>query len=118
MPFMNCKKLAEIVTDEASAQFAPLLKENPQRKQFLKACCDEIDTLVPMIDADSLSVEVDDVETTVTISMECDEIIMESDRHKLYEISGKAAEVRFSVSQENPWKLLISFVFPGIWEHA
>lgn len=84
----------------------------------IKTCCDDIDTLASLVNADSLGVEIDDVEMTITINIECDEIVMESRQHKLYEIAGKAAEVKFAVSQEDQNKLLICFVFPGIWKHV
>lgn len=118
MAFMNCYSMTEIVTDEASPQFAPLWREDKQRKRFLKTCCNDIDTLASLVNADSLGVEIDDVEMTITISIECDKIVMESRQHKLYEIAGKAAEVKFAVSQEDQNKLLICFVFPGIWKHV
>lgn len=45
MSFVNCFDVAQMVTDEASAQFAPLFCGNKEAKAILHQYCDAIDVL-------------------------------------------------------------------------
>lgn len=50
MPFVNCFDVMQMVTDEASAQFAPLFCENKEAKAILHQYCDAIDVLAREFD--------------------------------------------------------------------
>lgn len=50
MPFVNCFDIVQMVTDEASAQFAPLFCENKEAKAILHQYCDAIDVLAREFD--------------------------------------------------------------------
>lgn len=50
MPFVNCFDVVQMVTDEASAQFAPLFCENKEAKAILHQYCDAIDVLAREFD--------------------------------------------------------------------
>ena len=116
MSFVKCYDVAEMVLDEASKQFAPLFRENGERKQILKSYCEVIDSLAEEFNAESFDVEVDDIKTTVSIKMECQDITITSEQHPLYELAGHAMDVRFSHSEDD--LMVVEFVFPSIWEKS
>lgn len=114
MSFVKCFDVTEMVLDEASKQFAPLFRENEERKMILKSYCEVIDSLAKEFNAESFDVEVDDIKMTVSIKMECPDITITSDKHPLYELAGHAIAVHFSHSEND--LMVVEFVFPSIWE--
>ena len=116
MSFVKCYDVAEMVLDEASKQFAPLFRENAERKQILKSYCEVIDSLAEEFNAESFDVEVDDIKMTISIKMECPDITITSENHPLYELAGHAVSVHFSNNESD--LMVVEFVFPSIWEKS
>lgn len=114
MSNVKCYDVVEMVLDEASKQFAPLLRENEERKQILKSYCEVIDSLAEEFNAESFDVEVDDVKMTISIKMECPDITITSERHSFYELVGHAIAVHFLNGEDD--LMAVEFVFPSIWE--
>lgn len=112
--FVKCFDVVSMVVDEATDQFSPLWKINKERYGILKQYCDVLDSLVEEFDGESFDVEVDDIDMTIAITMECHEITIESQNHKYYSLAQRAIAFGFSVS--NNGLLCAKFVFPSIWE--
>ena len=114
--FVKCFDAVSMVVDEATAQFAPIWKENKERKQILKQYCDAIDALSNEFGGESFEVDVDDIKMTISIKLECHDMILDSQKHKYYDLAKRALSFGFSVSESG--NLVVEFVFPRIWEKA
>lgn len=112
--FVKCFDIVSMVVDEATSQFAPLWKINKEKYRTLEQYCDTLDSLADEFDAESFDVEIDDITMTITITMECDEIIIESQNHKYYSIAQRLTAFGFSVSKDG--LLCAKFVFPSVWD--
>lgn len=111
---IRCFDVVSMVTDEATSQFAPLWKANNEKIEILKQYCEVIDLLAEEFGGESFDVEVDDIAMTITIQMECQDMTLESQRHKYYSLAQRAISFGFSVTDEG--LLNVKFVFPSIWD--
>lgn len=116
MSFIKCFDVADMIIDEATKRFSPLWKLNTERLDIFKDYCNAVDALVEEFDGESIDVEVDEITMEVTITLECDEVLIESDTHMLYELAKRTTKYGFSVSEDG--NLLVKFVFPGLWDKA
>lgn len=114
--FVKCFDAVSMVTDEATAQFSPLWKENRENKKLLAQYCRAIDSLSDEFGGKSFDVEVDDVKMTVTVRLECDDMTLKSQAHKYYDLVKRSVSFGFSASKSGD--LVVEFVFPSIWERA
>lgn len=87
---MECFDVVEMVLDEANKQFAPLWKEDVEKKEELRQWCSKIDAFAKVTDAAGYEVEVDDLTLKIYV-----EVIWEK--------------------ENNEAKL--GFVFPSVWKH-
>lgn len=116
MSFIKCFDVASMVIDDATERFSPLWKPNSERLDIFKEYCDAIDKLSKEFDGESFEVEVDEISLEITVSLECDEVIIESSNHILYELAKRTVKYGFSVSDEG--NLLVKFVFPSLWDRV
>ena len=114
--FVKCFDAVTMVTDEATAQFAPMWRENKESKRILEQYCRAIDALSNEFGGESFDVEVDDIKMTITIRLECIDMTIKAQEHKYYELAQRAVSFGFSVSESG--NLVVEFVFPSIWEKA
>lgn len=112
--FVKCFDAVSMVVDEATSQFAPLWRINEERYRILEQYCNALDSLAEEFDGESFSVEVDDISMTITITMECPEMTIESQNHKFYSLAQRAMTFGFSISDSG--LLCVKFVFQSIWE--
>ena len=113
MSFVNCFDVVSIVVEEATSQFAPLWKLNNESNRVLEQYCSVIDSLSEEFGGESFDVTVDDIEMTITIVMECEDITIESKTHKFYSLAQRCKSLGFSVSEDG--NLNVKFVFPSVW---
>lgn len=111
--FVKCFDIVSMVIDEATSQFAPFWKIDEEKYRILEQYCNTLDHLAEEFDGESFDIEVDDVAMTITITMECNEITIESKNHKYYNIAQCAMAFGFSVSEDG--LLCVKFVFPSVW---
>lgn len=116
MSFIKCFDVVSMVVEEATKQFAPLWKLNKDRNKILEQYCSVIDSLSEEFGGESFDVAVDDIEMTVTIVMECEDMTIDSKNHKFYSLAQRSNELGFSVSEDG--NLNVKFVFPSLWEKA
>lgn len=113
MSFMKCFDAASIVIEDANERFSPLWKTNEERLNIFKRYCEAIDLLSDEFDGESFEIEVDEITMGISVTLECDEIVIESKEHILYELAKGAVRCGFSATGEGT--LLVRFVFPSIW---
>lgn len=116
MSFINCFDAVDMVIEEATKQFHPLWKQNAEKTKILEQYCDEIDKLSNEFGGISFEVNVDDIAMTISITLECQDILITEKSHMFYSLIQRAVAVGFSVS--NDGNLNIKFVFPSIWDKA
>lgn len=112
--FVKCFDIVSMVVEEATNRFSPLWEINKERYDILRQYCDVLDSLVTEFNGESFEVEVDDINMTIAITMECNEITIESKNHMYYSLAQRTTSFGFSVSDDG--LLCAKFVFPSIWE--
>lgn len=114
--FVKCFDVVSMVVDEATKQFAPIWSVNDEKLRILEQYCGVLDSLAEEFDGESFDVEVDDISMTISIQMECQDITIESKKHKYYSLAQRAIAFGFSTTDNG--LLNVKFVFPSIWEKA
>lgn len=112
--FVKCFDTVSMVVDEATSQFAPLWRLNKEKLKILKQYCSALDMLSEEFNGESFDVEVDDIAMTITIQLECSDIIIESPQHIYYSLAQRSIPFGFSVSENG--LLNAKFVFPSVWD--
>ncbi len=116
MGFVSCFDVVTMVTDEATTQFSPYYRENQERKEILQQYCEAIDVLAKEFDGESFEVEVDDIKMTISIRMECPDMVIQGSDHPFYALAERALSIGFSHGEGDT--VAVEFVFPSIWEKA
>lgn len=112
--FVKCFDVVSMVVDEATSQFSPLWKLNREKYRILKQYCGVLDSLAEEFDGESFDVEIDDIAMTISITMECHDVTIESQNHKYYSLAQRAIAFGFSTSEDG--LLCAKFVFPSVWD--
>lgn len=116
MSFIKCIDAVSMVVDEATTQFAPIWKVNNQKYDILRQYCSVIDSLADEFNGESFVVSVDDMKMTISVCMECPEMVVDDKQHLFYSLIKRAVMLKFSTSQDN--NLNIEFTFPSVWERS
>lgn len=114
MDNIKCFEVVVPIVDEATSQFAPLWVLNRERYDILLQYCDAIDNLSNEFHGEAIEVEVDDINMTISISLECWDMKLSSTSHIFYRLYERAISSSFSSSGDG--NLCIKFIFPSIWE--
>lgn len=121
MSFVKCFDAVTMVTDESTKRFAPIWVEDSEKKDILKNYCEAIDELAEEFDGETFDVEVDEIDMTISIKLECaSSVMVDSQHHKLVQLANRSVRFGFSgATTESGNKCLsIEFVFPSIWERV
>lgn len=111
---VKCFDIVSMVTEEATSQFAPLWKVNTEKQKVLEQYCEALDELAEEFDGESFEVDVDDIKMTIAITMECEDMTIESSSHKFYALAQRAIALQFFASDDD--LLGVRFTFPSIWD--
>lgn len=114
MSLIKCFDVASMVIEDANERFEPLWSVNDERVDILKQYCEVIDSLSTEFNGLSFETEIDEITMEVSITLECEEMIVESLDHAFYKLVKRAIRYGFSASKEGT--LLIKFVFPSLWD--
>ena len=112
---VKCYDVVSEVIDEASSQFAPLWVEDAKKRNALKLACEFIDSYVEDFGIIAFAVEVDEVELSISITIECDSINVDA-KDKFIALLKGTTGVKFSISEHN--MLDVTLKFPTIWVKA
>lgn len=113
---IKCFDTVSMVVDEAKERFAPFHKINEERYEILKEYCDATDILIKETDAESLEAEVDEIEMTVSVTIECRELEVSHENDIFTQLAERAVSVEFYNSGSDLTG--IKLTFPSIWEKA
>lgn len=116
MAFVKCFDVVEMVTDEATNRFSPLFKENAEAKNVLRQYCEALDTIAQEQNGESFEVDVDEIKMSISIKIECQDIVIQSKNNVFYSLASRALSVKFSHGDGDT--VAVEFVFQSIWEKA
>ena len=85
-----------------------------RQKNILHQYCDTLDSIAQEFNGESFEVEVDEINMTIGIKLECPDIVIQSEEHRFYALVARALAVKFSHGEGD--NVAIEFVFPSIWE--
>ena len=114
MSFMKCFDVVSMVVEESNNQFSPLWRLDNEKYCILEQYCRVIDDLSEEFGGISYDVEVDDIAMTISITLECQDILIQQQSHKYYSLAQRAITFGFSTSTSG--NLNLKFVFPSVWE--
>lgn len=114
--FVKCFDVLSMVVTEATNQFSPIWKLDEEKYRILEQYCQVIDDLADEFDGVSYDVEIDDIAMTIAITLECQDMNIQTQSHKYYTLAQRAISFGFSVS--NDGNLNMRLVFPSVWERA
>lgn len=109
---IKCFDVVSMVVEEASSQFAPIFKLDNESYKVLEQYCGALDSLATEFGGKSFEVDIDDIAMTIAITLECEDMTIESPTHKFFALAHRAKSIRFHANEGN---LAISFVFPSVW---
>lgn len=112
--FVKCFDVVSMVVEEATKQFSPIWKLDDEKYRILEQYCTIIDDLSDEFEGISYDVEVDDINLTTAITLECPDMSIGQSAHKFYSLVQRAISVNFSSSEDG--NLNIKFVFPSLWD--
>lgn len=106
--------IANMVIDEATKRFGIMWKVNQDYHNAFKRYVDDIEKLSAEFYAESVAVEVDDINMTISVSIEASDFTTESKNHVLYSLMKHTISTSFYASEDG--NAVIELVFPSIWE--
>ena len=116
MSFVKCYDAVSMVLEEATKRFSPLWKTNKEKNKILKQYCEAIDTLSNEFNGESFEVGVDEISMNIEITLECQEILINSSNHLFCRLINKC--ISFEISASTDELICVKFVFPSIWDKA
>ena len=116
MSFIKCYDVTELIIDEATKQFLPMLKENEDKKKTLKKQCNAIDWIAEQLGGVSYEININDVTMRIMISLVCEEFELDKSCSDFLKMIDNTLQIAFKEVDED--YIQIDFVFDGIWEKA
>ena len=114
---IKCFDVVNMVVEEASDRFKPLWKVDKEKLDILHEYCDAIDGILKEFSGDSVDVDVDEIKMTISITIECEDLTIESKEHQFHQLVERAIKFGFSKSPERE-AMCVNFVFPSVWDKA
>lgn len=114
MSFIKCFDVVSMVCEEATKKMSSHYKLNERYLKLLENCCEGIDLISDDTGGTSYIAFVNEVNNTISITLECEYMPVNDKDHPFVLIIKKAVSFGFSISQNG--KLNINFVFPSIWD--
>lgn len=111
---IKCYEAIKPVIDMASERFAPAFRVNEEKNNIFKSYCDALDSISDECGTQSYEISVDEIKMTISIAVECDDIVVKDKKHYFCQLAERAIKVRFSNGEGELLK--IEFVFPSIWD--
>lgn len=113
---IKCFEVTSMMVDEATKRFAPIWSIDQNKYAILEQYCGIIDDIAEEFNGESIVVEVDEIKMTISITVECWDMKLESVNHIFYKLTERSVKFGFSVSEEG--NLNVNFTFPSVWERS
>lgn len=115
MQNIRCVDVVTFVTDEATKEFAPLLRESECKKSKLKEYCDIIDLIVENNHCGTIEAEVEDGGGHIRVCFSSDKFEIDPHNESIQKVYTASSKVRLYPDNDDG-SVVIEFVFDGIWE--
>ena len=112
----TCYGTAELVLEEATRRFAPLLRVSGDKEQAFKDLCSRVDPLIDSFGCVALEVNVDEETTDISLSLISQDLVLEHGRDNPFFRIVASQDVKAVVFKAEEDELVTTFVLPGIWE--
>lgn len=104
------------VLDEATERFSSGdLTENEKKRENIKNICAEIDKFSEEFGGKEFYIRVDDDTCHIFMELVCEEIEICTPEHHFYPVTMCAENIEFRRGKDSD-SVVVSFMFPGIWE--
>lgn len=113
---IKCFDVVSIVVEEATKQYSPDFVLNDNKLRILKQYCDAIDYIKDEINATEYEAEIIDDNKTVSISIECSNLFVDSVNHAFCHLLRRSIACTLSYVDDDTFK--INFIFPSLWDSA
>lgn len=111
---VKCFNVVEELIVEGNKQFAPFYIPNAENVRTLSQYCYVIDILCKDFDGEAIEVEIDDIQLTIQIAIECHKILL---NHKLFHaLKERAVNLEIIQIPDDGGLFRITFVFPPVWD--
>jgi hypothetical protein len=110
---VKCFDVVSMVVEEATDRFSPLWKVDNDNYSILRQYCSAIDSISNEFDGESFEVSIDEINMTISITLECSDIVVDTTNCRFCELLKRAISTSFSTSKEG--NLNLTFKFPSIW---
>lgn len=112
---VKCFDILDMVIQEATDRFSPVLVLNKNYYDVLKEYCSIIDSLSDEFDGIAYSVEVDEITGAISIELECGDVTIKNQNHIFYSIVRRTTSFGVASNPESE-DLIVKFVFPSVWD--
>lgn len=116
MSEIKCYDVVLWVVDEATERFSPLWEIDNENLNILRQYCEIMDDILKEFDGSEFTVDVDEVNLTVSIEAVFEDITIQETAHPFYDIVKRAISVSFN--QSNDGDIAVKLVFPSVWKRA
>lgn len=113
---IKCFEVVSTVVEEATRQFSPIWCIDLDKYATLEQYCRAIDAIAEEFNGESIDIEIDEIKMTVSITVECWDMKLESISHVFYKLAKRSVKFGFSVSEEG--NLNVNFTFPSVWKRS
>lgn len=116
MNCINCFDIVSEVVEEASSQFGSTWSVNQERFDILEQYCSLLDNIAEESNGESFEVEVDDITMEISISVECNDIIIRNVDSVYLDLFQRAISIEFYAASNG--NVVMKLKFPSVWEKA
>lgn len=111
---IKCFDILDTVIQEATERFSPVLALNEAHYNVLKEYCSVIDSLSDEFEGVAYTVEVNDINGSISIELECGDVTIKNQNHVFYSLARRTTSFSVTSNPENE-DLIVKFEFPGVW---
>lgn len=114
---IKCYDVVSMVVEEANERFKPLWAIDKEKLDILREYCNAIDDILKEFGGDAIDVDVDEIRMTISITIECEDLTIESKEHQFHQLVERTIKFGFEKSKERE-AMCVNFVFPSVWSKA
>lgn len=114
MSCINCFDIVSEIIDEASSQFGSMWSVSREKLDILKQYCSVLDNIAKESNGESFEVEVNDITMEISISLECNDIIIRNVDGVYADLFQRAVFIEFYTTSNG--NVVMKLKFPSVWE--
>ena len=109
--------VAQMVFDDANERFAPPFVMKEDRMEIFRQYCSVVDMILKEFNGETLEISMDESSMQITVRIGIDSLIVDRpERSLIMELLSGAESFAIEKGDDSP--LLLTLVFPSLWERA